>query len=180
MIVTPLAIPRPQAHPTQVGLFTPRYLGASGPAQQDFRQALYAKLGSLAGLTSIVGSAIYPNVASQVHDFVADGPALTYAVASRTSGHALSGSDGTSLARVQFQALATSVATTAAIVEALRDEIDGVVLESWGNGTIEVMSCLQDGDDDDPYLAQTGTDTWIYLQNTEYSIHFRVPLPSLK
>lgn len=145
---------------------------------QTFRQALTAKLESIEPVTLIVGDAIYPGALPETHDLRRDGPALTYTVLTNPRGHVLSGSDGTSTARVQLSAWSYNLADSDAITQALFAAIDGVFNDtSWGNGTVTIRSCLQEDESDEPEAVETGMDVWIRQIPNIYSIKHTVTIP---
>lgn len=154
--------------------------GSSGPATaQAFRQALTAKLGSIPELTGIVGEAIYPGVVPETHDFTRDGPALTWTIATNPRGHVLSGSDGTSTARVQLGAYSYGVSDTDAITSAVFNALDGLCNDSsWGDGSAVIMSCTQQEEVDLPEQVGIGTDLWLHRIQSDYQIKYRVSIPA--
>lgn len=149
---------------------------------QDIRQAVYAKLASIAAVNSIVGSAIYPHALPMTHELDRDGPALTYTVTTNVPGHVLTGSDGTSTARVQLSAWAqgtNGVAQVATITSALFNALDGLTeVSNWGDGSTEVLSCLKTEEVDLPEPPKAGRDEWIRQVASTYEIKYRVPIPT--
>ena len=148
-------------------------------AQQTFRQALTAKLESIPELTAIVRAAIYPGSLPITHDLLRDGPALSYVVPSLPRNHHLTGSDGTATARVQLSAWSLEECVSELLALAIFNAIDGVYNDaSWGNGTIVVMSCLHDDEEDLPEPPKEGSDDWIYQIASIYVVKHRIVYPT--
>lgn len=144
-----------------------------------FRQNLYAKLNSITEITSIVNTAIYPDVLPETHQLDRDGPALTYNITSLPRNHNIVGSDGTATARVQLSAWALQVSSSDAITLALFNALDGLVNDSsWGDGSITVRSCLQQEETDITEPFEAGTDQWIYQIASDYEIKHTVTIPT--
>lgn len=132
-----------------------------------------AELLSIAALTAIV-TAIYKTGIPSMHDLGTNGPALVYHIPHKPYGHNLSGSDGTATATVEIGAFAYSVSAPKLILKAIRDGINGAIQESWGNGTVEIMSCFQSADTDNDSVPRAGSDQWMYMSSTEYTIKYRI------
>lgn len=152
--------------------------GGSGPTAQTFREALVAKLGSIAALTAIVGESIYPTAIPEGHDLGDDGPALTYAIPSNPRGHVLTGSDGTSAAKVRFEATAYLFSDADRITLALWDALDGEP-DSWGDGTCAIKSVSHQDEQDLHQPPRAGSDQWIYRIVSDYRVEYRTGLPTL-
>ena len=150
--------------------------GGSGP--QAFRQALVARLGSIAGLTAIVGDSIYPGALPETHDLGRDGPALTYTIAASPRGHVLSGADGTATARVQLDAWSYALASADAATLAVWNAIDGPP-GTWGDGSVAIMSVSHQDEQDDHQPPKAGTDQWTYRITSDYAVKFRTGFPTL-
>ena len=136
------------------------------------RQAIYSRLSTSSSLVGLVGSRIYFGALPQT----AARPALVYSVPSRPYGHHLGGADGTSTARVQFNAIAWS--------EREADQISQAIRQSWDGyrgtiGGVEVLSSISQGDVDLPQPPRAGTDRWTYEIACDYSIKHRVSYPAL-
>ena len=146
---------------------------------QIFEEALISKLNANAALTALVGSSIYIAALPQTHDLGAQGPALTYVVPAKPRGHVLVGADGTATARIQLDAWSYSEAACKAILEAIRTNIDGDSLSNvWGDGSVIIMSCIQQDDIDLDEAPEAGTDQVLYHSVSEYSVKYRVgPIP---
>lgn len=161
--------------------------GASAPAvAQTFRKALRAKLLSLADLTAIVGTHVYPDVLPSSHDLGTKGPAVVYSVMKsplRFSGHGdfnhvLSGSDGTITALVILTALSYSFSEVDAITAVLFDEMDGIRNASdWGDGTTTIMSCIHGMEMDQPESPTPENPRIAYRISSQYYVRYRVTLP---
>lgn len=148
-------------------------------AAQTFREALYAKLLSISGLNAIVNGAIYPGAIPETYQLDRDGPALTYTVTALPRNHNLSGSDGTATARVQLSAWSLLESQSDAIALVIFNAIDGLYNDStWGNGTVTIMSCLQQDEVDLPEPFTAGTDQWIYQVASDYEIKHYVTIPT--
>lgn len=144
------------------------------PIQGQLRQAVYARLAGSHAISVLIGSRIYFGALPQSTN-LKDGPALSYAVISRPYGHVLTGSDGTSQARVQITAHAYSQAAVDLITQAVRDCFDGYV------GTIEgvpITACILENEIDLPSPPFAGTDQWSYSIASDYQINHRVSLPA--
>ncbi len=153
--------------------------GPSSPSTaQFFEQALLAKILSITPVTALIGSAAYKTSIPQTHDLGADGPALTYTISTKTYGHVLTGSDGTSVARVKLTAVAYGYGTVKQIVEAAWSAVD-IVPTVWGDGSCEIIGVVQQDDSDDSSPPKAGSDQWVYRVNSEYDVKYRVTLPSL-
>lgn len=144
---------------------------------QTFRECLVAELRSITELTAIVGTNIFPGFLPQTFDLAA-GSALTYQIPSNPKGHVLTGSDGTSIARVTFEAQSYTCTIADAIIEALRNGIDGTP-DEWGDGSLVIMSVVEQDDDDEFQKADAGTDQPNFQRSTEYAIKYRVTIPTL-
>jgi hypothetical protein len=149
-----------------------------GLPRQGFREALIAKLGSIPEVAAIVGSAIYPGQLPETHDLGRDGPALTYLVVSNPRGHILTGSDGTSTARVRLDAWGYQLSQVDALTTALWEALDGVP-DTWGNGTLDVMSVSQGDESDEHEPPRAGSDQWTYHISTDYRVRYRTGFPTL-
>lgn len=145
---------------------------------QDLEQALYAKLMGSTPVGLYVQGRIFYAVLPQTLDLGRHGPALTYAVAERTPGHDLGGSDGTMTATLRIAAWAYREDMADRITEAVRNLLDGPP-RSWGNGTMQVISCMQVDETDIPGMPRTGTDQWTYQIASDYSVKYRVTIPTL-
>ena len=146
---------------------------------QYFEQALDAQLNATTALTAIVGTAIWNSGIPQTWDLGANGPALTFSVPTKPFGHVLMGSDGTATARVQFDAWSYSYGTSKTIIEAIRQMIDGIPVNPWGDGTCQIISVVQQDDIDASEKPEAGSDQWLYHIISEYNIKYRVSIPSL-
>jgi hypothetical protein len=147
---------------------------------QTFEQALVAKLNTITALTGIVGNAIYKTFVPQTYLFDRNGPALTYSIISKPYGHMLTGSDGTATARVQIDVWAFSAIAVKQGIEAVRNMLDGAGLDQqWGDGSVVIMSCIQQDDVDLDEAPEAGSDQVTYHSLTEYSVKYRVSIPTL-
>jgi hypothetical protein len=154
---------------------------------QLFEQALRAELLSIPELTALLGTigsgttpAIFKTAVPQTYDYYFNGPALTYTIPTKPMGHVLTGSDGTAVARVQLDAWGYTESAIKMIIEAIRNGIDGSGLpEVWGNGTVIIMSCIQQDDIDSDEEPKAGSDQWLYHTISEYNVKYRVSIPTL-
>lgn len=159
--------------------------GAAPASGQTFRRALRAKLLSLADLTAIVGSHIYPGEIPARHDFDRDGAALCYTVQKfplrmmAMGGHVLSGSDGTINTRTILTAEGYDFSEVDEISVILFEHLDGIRNASdWGDGTIKIVSCLHGPEVDEPEPAVAGRPVLTYRIASEFWIRYRPsPLP---
>lgn len=145
---------------------------------QTFRQALVAKLGSIPELTAIVGSSIYPTAIPEDHDLGDDGPALVYTIVTNPRGHVLTGADGTSAAKVRFEATSYQFSAADSITLALWNAIDGEP-DSWGDGSCVITSVSHQDEQDLHTPPKAGTDQWTYRIVSDYLIRHRTGFPTL-
>ena len=145
---------------------------------QVFEEALVAQLRGIANLTAYVGTSIYKSYIPQTHDLGAQGPALVYSVPTKPMGHVLTGSDGTAVATAQIDLWSYSYATAKRAVEALWHGLD-FAPATWGDGTVQIMSVVQQNESDLPQEPQAATDQWTYLISCEYRVQYRVSFPVL-
>ncbi len=138
-----------------------------------FRETLLAKLESISDVAAIVGTAIYPGALPMTHDLGADGPAITYTVATYARGHVLTGSDGMATARVQFSAWSFDASESDAITLAIWDALDRPPVNPWVAGGVEIMSVVQVDESDQFEPPRSGGDQWIYQIVSEYAITHR-------
>ena len=144
-----------------------------------FREILYAKLGSITEVNSVVNGAIYPGVLPETHQLDRDGPALTYTITALPRNHQLTGSDGTATATVQLSAWSLLLSQSDSITLALFNALDGLVNDSsWGDGSITIRSCLQDDETDIVEPFKEGSDDWIYQLASVYKIKHTVTYPT--
>jgi hypothetical protein len=154
-------------------------------AFQLFEEALKAKLNATLGLTALLGvipggaPAIFVAAVPQTYDFGRNGAALTYLVPTKPRGHVLTGSDGTAVARVQFDAWGYQEGIVRQIIEAIRQAIDGVPVNPWGTGYVNIVSVVQQNDLDLDEPPKAGTDQWVYRTMSEYNVMYRTGLPTL-
>lgn len=149
-----------------------------GSSPQSFRVALMARLESIPELAAVVGSAIYPGQLPETHDLGTAGPALTYRIPSNPRGHVLSGSDGTSTARVQLDAWAYDLSAVDTITTAIWNALDGIP-DAWGNGTCLILSCTHQDESDEHEPPRAGTDQWVYHITTAFQVKYRTGFPTL-
>lgn len=143
---------------------------------QTFRQALQAKIVSIAELAGIP---LYPGAIPETHDLGRDGPAMTWTVTTNPRNHHLLGSDGTSTATVQLSCWSYDLSDTDPMTVEIFNAIDGIYNDSsWGDGSVTIVSCLQVEETDVPEQVETGTDIWIHQIANEYSIKYRVAIPT--
>ncbi len=147
---------------------------------QYFEQALVARLQATTALTAIVGGAIYKTFVPQTHLYDANGPACSYSVPTKPMGHVLTGSDGTATARVQVDMRGYSEPAVKQGLEAIRQAIDGASFpQTWGDGSVIIMSSIQQDDTDADEAPEAGSDQVVYHSLTEYAIKYRVSIPTL-
>ncbi len=149
----------------------------SAAITQFFEQALVAKLLSLSSLTPFAGASVYKTALPQTHDLGAHGPAVVY-TSDKDYGHVLAGSDGTSVARVVLSAFSYNYGIAKQITEVMWSGIDGVPA-TWGNGSCEIIGVVQQDDSDNASQPKAGSDQWMYRVDSEYSVKYRVTLPTL-
>jgi hypothetical protein len=144
------------------------------PTQGSLRQAVYSRLASSPAIAALIGARIHFGALPQSID-LADGPALTYMVPSRSYGHVLCGSDGTSSARVQITAHSYRQAASDQLIQAVRDSFQGFVGTIGG---LVITACIFDNEVDLPSPPFAGTDQWTYSVAADYQINHRVSLPA--
>jgi hypothetical protein len=147
---------------------------AQAPRPLQLREAVYARLASSPTITALVGARIYIGALPQTINLKI-GPALTYMVISRPYGHILTGSDGTSQARVQITAHAYQQATCDQIIQAVRDSFDGFV---GSIGGLVITASIFDSEIDIPSPPFAGTDQWSYAIAADFQLNHRVSLPA--
>jgi hypothetical protein len=140
----------------------------------ELRQAVYSRLASSPAIAALVGARIHFGALPQSID-LKDGPALTFAVISRPYGHVLTGSDGTSSARVQITAHSYRQAASDQLIQAVRDSFDGFVGTIGG---LVITATIFDNEVDLPSPPFAGTDQWTYAVAADYQINHRVSLPA--
>ncbi len=150
----------------------------ANPNNQFFEQALEAKLLSISALAAFCSDSIYTQALPQTHDLRKDGPAITYSVPTKPRGHVLAGSDGTATARVQIDMWSYSYGISKQMAEVIWNALDGVP-QTWGNGTCQIFGIVQQDDIDASEPPKAGTDQWLYHQIQEYSVKYRVTIPTL-
>jgi len=145
---------------------------------QLFEQALIARLQALTGVTSLLQTSnIFKSGFPQTID-LNSGPVLTYSIPTKPYGHVLTGSDGTSVARVQLDVWDFTVAGPKKVLEAIRNGIDGLP-GTWGDGTVTILSVVQQDDIDADEEPKAGSDQWLYHSIAEYAVKYRVSIPTL-
>ncbi len=147
-------------------------------ASQFFEQALVSKLLSLSPVSDFIGSALFKTAIPQTRDLGAVGPCLTYEIPNKPFGHVLTGSDGTAKATAKISAWSYNYGTSKQLIEAVWSGLDGVPT-TWGDGSCEIISVVQQDDDDEPIRPQAGSDQWIYRVNQTYQVMYRVLIPDL-
>jgi hypothetical protein len=152
--------------------------GSSAAVAQPFRVALISRLGAIPGLTAIVGTSIYPGQLPEAHDLGIAGPALCYTIPTNPRGQVLSGADGTSIARVKFDAWAYLLSDVDGVTTALWNALDGVP-GAWGDGTCTILSVTHQDEEDDHSPPQAGSDQWTYHIASTYSVKYRTGFPTL-
>jgi hypothetical protein len=151
--------------------------GSDGILTEVFEEALVSKLGSISELTALT-SGMFTQSLPETWQLDSNGPALSYVVTTKPYGHVLSGSDGTATARVSFNIWSYEYGTAKQITEAIFNAIDGQP-DIWGNGSVEIMSVVQQDEIDASEPPQAGTDQWVYRLIVEYNVKYRVSLPAL-
>jgi hypothetical protein len=135
----------------------------------QLRQAIYSRLASSAALSGLVGSRIYFGALPQSLT-VKDGPALSYAITTRTYGHTLVGGDGTRQGMVQIIAYAYAQEIVDRIAQAVRHSWD------WFRGFIddfEITACILSNESDTPTAPFASADQWTYTIASDYQINHR-------
>jgi hypothetical protein len=136
-----------------------------------FREAIIARLNSIAALTTLVGTRIYWDDPSQLSVY----PCLVVQVANRDYGHNLDGADGVSVATVSIEAISQFESISVACIEAVRNSLDGFRGPQSGVG---IMSCYLEDEVDATTPPLAGHKEWIYHVVTEWKIKHRVPAPT--
>ena len=146
---------------------------------QTIEQAFLARLNAITELTTLLGAnGLFKSYVPRTWDFSAKGAALTYKVPTKARGHALTGSDGTSVATIQIDVYGYTESVVKLAIEAAWNGIDGPP-GTWGDGTCVIVSVVQQegGDMDEPPVAKT--DQVLYHEMDNYRIMYRVSLPTL-
>ncbi len=141
-------------------------VGPSGST--TLRQAVVGWLNTLTPLTALVGPRIYYADPSQLSSY----PCVVVSVSNRPYGHNLDGSDATSIAVVNIEAISQFESESVACVEAWRDAIDGFRGIQSG---VRIGRCLLENEEDMTTPPLAGSDLWIYRVATRYKVWHRVP-----
>lgn len=144
---------------------------------QTFKACVLAKLKSISALTPLISTSVFVGGLPQTFDLGA-GSAITFTVPTDPKGHVLTGSDGTSAARVQFDAWSYTESKSDAILEAIRNAIDGPP-GVWGDGSLTIRSVVHQDDIDQFEVPKAGTSQWTYHRISEYMISYQVTIPTL-
>jgi len=145
--------------------------GAIGPAAAAAPTLREAFAGWLAGLPGLADAGVYWEQPSQLSRY----PCLVLRVPSRSYGHNLAGSDGTSRATVEVTTLSTRQADCVAMAEAIRDHQDGFRGPQSG---LAILRLLLEDEADSATAPPDGSDNWIYQMTLEYRCDHRVALPA--
>lgn len=105
-------------------------------------EGLVAKLLAMAGVTSLVGTRIYPLVEPQDASL----PAIVYQRISGPRDHVMEGASGLAMARMQLTMLASTYSGAKALAEAVRAALDGVGHATWGTVPVERSFLENDSD----------------------------------
>lgn len=132
---------------------------------------VYSYLSSQTAITNIVGTRIYPLVMPESGTY----PALVYSLVPSSYQHRLSGSNGIAEARFQFDALTTSLSESDALIEAVRQALQGY------QGTLDQDECISSVLNTVQDLTQTpvdGSDNRIYRKMADFTLRIRVSIPT--
>lgn len=116
----------------------------------SIEEALYAKLTATAGVTSLVGTRIYPTGSAQATD-----PSQTYLTYERATGqpyHTHDGPGGLRWARLTYMAHSPSYATAKAVAAAVLAALDGF---TGTVGTVRIEAVRSESDMIDDYDPET-------------------------
>lgn len=146
---------------------------------QVFKQALFSKLTSLTGVTGLLGTnGVFYQAVPQTWDHGTNGAALTYVIPENAHGHVLTGSDGTSRASVELHAMGYNTGVLKHVLEQVRLGIDKPP-GTWGDGSVQIMSVVQQDDADTDEPPKAGTDQPLFHCQAVYSVQYRVTIPSI-
>lgn len=142
--------------------------------QTDIRRYLLSK----SAITSLVGTRIQPHYVPQKN---VDYPFITYILVSANSAHHLQGGAGYCEKRLQFDVYAKTEVERDAVVEALRNQLQGFppagTSGTIGAGTV-VTSIVYKGSRDLYEPDQVGADTGYFRNSTDYWIRFQEAAPT--
>lgn len=174
-----------QANP-RVNPVTDLYLGghyfgvyfgtASPPARALIRSAVAAVLTADPGVSALVGLRVYPSVVSEDNP---SWPALTYQLVAATRERDVNGPSGLSRALFQVACVSRSNTDGEAVIEAVRQCLDGPASPAVaaGGGYVTIIGATLDGERDHTDRGPDGTDRPLYVTSADYLIRYREPRP---
>jgi hypothetical protein len=124
---------------------------------------LYSRLSGYSGLSALVGSRIYPPLASQEPT----PPYVTYYEISHGSDHAMGGRTGLYLVHYAVEAWAETQAEALAIARQIENALDGY---SGTSDTIVITYAMLRPSGGPPYDEESG----LYRRLREFDIEFRL------
>lgn len=140
----------------------------------SLHSALYSHLSGVAGVTSLVSTRIYPNVAPQ-------GAALPYVVQQRVSRRQfpnLAGSSGMVRQRHQIDVFSNTQDATEAIVEALRAALDGWRNTTMGTEALNVLSITLEDVRDSFEPPSDASDTGVHRASIDLVVLYGETIPT--
>jgi len=132
-------------------------------------------LAAKSGVIALVGARITPLVLPQGYH-VSQGPALTYRVLSRPSGHLINGIDGICRARVEFSAFSNDYDLSEQVADAVRNSGLPGFVGLMGDKQIESVQ-LSDGGDTYDESPSDGGQSHRYVTVFDYLVTYQETRP---
>jgi Protein of unknown function (DUF3168) len=138
----------------------------------SLRSAVVAALKANPRVSALIGARIFPGIVPQSQPK----PALTVRLLSDVPGYNLSGSDGTSTARVEFTAVSKLLRDDASLADAIRNAFNW--LSNTTLGGLPILLCFLDPEADDFTDPGDGTGRADIRTQITYLIRYRRPAPT--
>lgn len=132
-------------------------------------------LAANAGVYALVGSRIFPMALPQGY-MASQGPALTYRVLSRASGHLINGIDGLCRARLEFSAFSDEYEQAESIADAVRESGLPGFVGLLGDKQIESVQ-ISDGGNTYDESPNDGGQTHRYVTVFDYLVTYQESRP---
>lgn len=132
-------------------------------------------LAANAGVAALVGSRIFPVALPQGYK-ASQGPALTYRVLTRASGHLINGIDGVCRARIEFSAFSDEYEEAEQIADAVRNSGLPGFVGFMGDKQIESVQ-ISDGGDTYDESPSDGGQTHRYVTVFDYLVTYQESKP---
>lgn len=134
----------------------------------SLESALYSYLGGISAVSALVGARIYPSQAPQ-------GAALPYVAHARVSTRRfphIGGPSGMVRARQQLDVYAATLDAAQSVVDALRDNLDGLRGAQMGDEALDVVSVDLDDERVTFSRPQDGGDPGVFRVSLDFIILF--------